>query len=212
MIRDTAAEYKAHIFNLKMAKFFNRPPIRLRGIVVNNSEQYAELMGYDFTHEMMAQTDGGGFAITFEDAYLSYNGEIYYPHEIVHLYTERYIGHSWFNEGFATYFGGSMGCSLEEHLNVLAADADSLDFSNIPEFQYYSEWTNVNYAIGGLFIKLAYEEYGGKNSVEILLNSGKTKENFFEAIQEVFEIDQAEINSFVRQKLKNYPDDNIFKK
>lgn len=204
MIRDTVAEKKVHLFNQEIANLFNRPPIRLRAIVVNNSKQYCELFGYDYSSEMTADIDAGGFAMTFEDAYLSYSGEIFYPHEIVHLYTESLTAHSWFEEGIATYFGGSMGCSLEEHLRVLAIEVDQLDFSTIPTYHYYSQWTNIKYAIGGLFVKLALEEYGGRKSLDVLLNSGKTEADFFKAIHTVFEIDKAGIEAFIKDKLKAY--------
>lgn len=202
MARDKAAEEKVSSFNLKMANIFNRPPKQLRGIVVNNSKQYCELFGYDYTSEMTADIDAGGFAMTYEDAYLSYSGEIYYPHEIVHLYTESYDAHTWFEEGVATYYGGSMGCSLEEHLRVIAFDINSLDFSTIPTYQYYSQWTNIKYAIGGLFIKLAIEEYGGRKSVDVLLNSGKTEGDFYKAIYTVFKVDKTGLDPFIKEKLK----------
>ena len=97
-----------------------------------------------------------------------------------------------------------MGCSLEEHLRVLAVEADKLDFSTMPTYHYYSQWTNIKYAIGGLFVKLALEEYGGRKSLDVLLNSGKTEADFFKAIQTVFEVDKAGVDQFIKSKLKTY--------
>ena len=139
-----------------------------------------------------------------EQILISANNSPYYPHELVHLYTADLNPHNWFDEGCATYLGGSVEFPLEHHLRKVAAQMDSLDFSELPKDQKLDDDTSLKYSLGGLFCKLAIYEYGGKESLFTLLNSGKTEEDFHAAIKNVFEIEKEEYDTFVREKLEKY--------
>ena len=142
-------------------------------------------------------------AIPEEKIVVSANNSPYYPHELVHLYSSKYHTHYWFDEGLATYLGGSVGFSLEYHLKKLA-NIDSLDYSSLPKNQKIDDDTFVKYTIGGLFCKLAMDEFGGKQALFKLLSYGNTDEEFYLALKDVFSIEKEEIDSFVKEHLKPY--------
>lgn len=66
-----------------------------------------------------------------EQVLISANNSPYYPQELVHLYTADLNPHNWFDEGCATYLDGSVEFPLEHHLRKVAAQMDSLDFSEL---------------------------------------------------------------------------------
>tara|TARA_B110000503_G_scaffold143786_1_gene248611 strand:+ start:8724 stop:9086 length:363 start_codon:yes stop_codon:yes gene_type:complete len=109
-----------------------------------------------------------------------------------------------FDEGCATYLGGSVSYPLEYHLKKIANQIDSLNFSNLPEDKKLDDDTSLKCTIGGLFCKLAMEEFGGKESLFKLLNLGKNDENFHAALKDVFGIEVDDYDSFVREKLHRY--------
>lgn len=72
-----------------------------------SSKELFEIKGFDY-HPMMYADTQGGFALD-GDIVLSGNNSEFYTHEIVHLYAKKRFPklHSFWNEGIATYFGGS---------------------------------------------------------------------------------------------------------
>ena len=202
--KNDSLEQKMVVFNEKMANLFNLPQKKISVIVLKDLKDYSELLGYDYMTFLTYDGQTGGIAMPQENILFSANNSPYYPHELVHLYTANFDAHYWFDEGCATYLGGSVEYPLEYHLRKIASQMDSLNFSNLPEDTKLDDDTNLKYAIGGLFCKLAMEEFGGKESVFKLLNSGKADEEFHAALKAVFGIEQTDYDSFVREKLRKY--------
>lgn len=200
--RDTIAETKAIEYNQKLSNYFEQPLIRFRAVVCNNIDEYNALHSLKYTDGQNLDHQGGGLAVPDEDLYFSMNSSPYYPHEMVHLYTSHFEDYYWFDEGLATYLGGSVGYNLDYHLQKIADSLDQHDFSNIPQNARVDELTTYKYSIGGLLIKLANEEYGGKETVFKLMNSGKKKEDFFAAIKEVFGVEREDLDAFIKTKIK----------
>ena len=99
--------------------------------------------------------------------------------------------------------GGSVEFPLEYHLAKIAGQMDELDFTQLPENKKLDDDTNFKYAIGGLFCKLAFENYG-KESLMTLMNSGKSDEEFFAALRTVFNVERDDLDAFVRKELQAF--------
>jgi|GEM_PF-2340419 len=201
---DSLEEQKVLDYNLLLSNYFNSQERSLRIIVCENLEDYAELLGIDYATFLNLDLQTGGRALPDEDLYISANGSPYYPHELVHIYTSQLNPHPFMDEGMATYLGGSGGIALQDHLETIAPKRDSFDFSNLLEDQYLYQGFQASYLIGGMLLKLADEEYGGKDSVISLLSTGREDEELMQSILEVFELSEEEVDAFIKAELANY--------
>lgn len=199
--KSESLEQKMVNFNQKTADLFQITPKRVTLIACKDLSDYCNLLGYDYMPYLNYDTQTGGIALPEENILLCANNSPYYPHELVHLYVADLNAHSWFDEGAATYLGGSVDYSLKHHLKKLANLADSLDFSKIPTDKKLDDDTNFKYTIGGLFCKLAYEKYGKVGFLK-LLTYGRTEEDFHKALKETFGLEKEEYNNFIKTELK----------
>lgn len=201
---DASLEKANYEFNVEMSAFFEVPPKPFTVIVAQKRQDYYALMGYEYYNRQSLDNEQGGRALPHENIVFSGNGTPYYPHEVVHLYSTPYGCHEWIDEGTATYFGGSGGFALQSHIEKLAGRLDELDFSDLLQMANFDSYTDYRYAIGGLLIDLAIREYGGKPAVMQLLNTGRSDEDFYRAVEEVFGVNKSELDGFLKQKIKEY--------
>jgi hypothetical protein len=148
-----------------------------------------------------------------------YNYKIYasnsdvFIHEITHLYTNKHYPNSqrWFDEGFATFMGGSVGLSLKEHLKFLKEDLiihKEYDLTNL--LLYGNKKVNVNYntsylyVIGGLLCKLVYEKEGYEGIFKLLKVPNNSNVEFYSAIEKHIGVKQENLNEFLRKELEKY--------
>lgn len=204
---DSVAEQKVADYNLQLANYFEAPERNLRVVVCEDLKDYAAFMGEDYSAYLNLDRQTGGRAMPDEDLFISANGSPYYPHELVHIYTAAFDPHPFFDEGMATYLGGSGGISLVDHLKVAAEKRNEFDFSDPAEFKYIYDSYGSAYLIGGMLLKLADEDYGGKSAVFKLLKSGRKDEDLRQVIEEVFEIESDEFDSFIKAQLAKYEND-----
>lgn len=206
---DSALRMQA--FNEKLAEMFQRDPIEFRYFVSRDNLELNKLMGYDFKFDMFNMNSGNsGLSDPLNRIIYAGNGSEFYPHELVHLYTYQAFPkhHSWFDEGFATYLGGSRGMPLDWHISALhkyLADNGYPDlydpFALPPQL---TKDTATIYVIGGLITKLAYETCE-MDSINHLFLSGETNEDFYSGIEQVFDINRLELNDFLYAHIKKYP-------
>ena len=120
------------------------------------------------------------------------------------LFRSKYPNaHSWFVEGFATYYGQSRGQPLEWHLKKLKDylnEHPEIDLNSPLNLVNMDHITGYKYALGGLFVKIAFEQ-GGVNKVRLLLDSGNSNEDFFLALETVLGIKRNSLNSYIRKYL-----------
>lgn len=197
-------EMKAIKFNNYLADYFTSDTIHFTTIATNSITYYYRLMGYDYVNRQTLDNQSGGLAETYDNIVFSGNGTPYYPHEIVHLYTSRFKCHRWFDEGLATYLGGSAGKSLDYHICKLQGSLEKLDFDNLLTMTYFDFETDYRYVIGGLIVKLIIEEYGGKSQLFSLMDNGRSDKDFYKSILTVFDIERNELSQFLKLKIKNY--------
>ncbi len=179
-------------FNLKL----NYPTF----IFTNNRSELYRLLGYDFNFQDIGDEKPFGHAfVQYNYVYACGNGE-YFPHELIHLLINPTWpkAHTWFIEGFATYFGESRGKSLDWHLNnfknyYLAHPME--DYSDLLSKRNIDDISGFQYVIGGLFVKLAYEK-GGAEAVKRLMTFEDNDTGFYQALEMVLGIKKEGINQF----------------
>lgn len=197
-------------FNQRMAVLFETEPMKFRYFVTDSYVDLCRLWGFDYAYDMFnMDTSGGSSAVRSKIIYAG-NGTEYYPHELVHLYIFGWLGaehskaHDWFEEGFATYLGGSRGKSLEWQLGVLKTYLNSEpkpDLSKMFELKMkIGVSTNLNYVIGGLICKLAYEK-GGMPAIKELLTAGTTEDDFYRGVEKVLGVPKEGFGDFIYRKV-----------
>jgi hypothetical protein len=202
-------------FNTAIAKHFRSRPLSVKYFVGKNALETAMIAGYDFLPEQYTYSIYGGFAEPVQKVVFSGNATEYYPHELVHLYVHefvyknKYTCHLWFNEGMATFFGGSRGYPLEWHLGKLktyleqhqeASIHDISQLFTVPNGEYMTDYA---YVIGGLICKKIYEKEGMDGLFE-LLKAGSSDADFYKIIEKKFNVTKENFGTFIRAELKNY--------
>ena len=200
-------------FNQEMSELFEMEPIQFRYFITDSWIELAKLWGFDYAYDMFNMDTSGGTAVVSAKIIFSGNGTEYYPHELVHLYVAQWLGpeykkaHEWFNEGIATYLGGSRGKSLEWQLGVLNAHLNSEpkpDLSNLFDHKMkIGVSTNLDYAVGGLICKLAHEN-GGMPALRELLTAGKSEDDFYRAVETVLGVKKEGFDDLIRREAGKY--------
>ncbi len=120
-------------------------------------------------------------------------------HEMVHYFTSaRFTDYiHFFDEGIATYLGGSLGHDLSWHIAKLnnyfnRAGADTANIMNHPRI---GRETQPFYVTGGIIMKYAVDNYGFQKALKLLSYSEEhhTPE---EVIEKELGIPKAELNAF----------------
>ena len=192
-----------------MASIFKRK-ISFRYIDVPDQKRLANIMGFDFEQYMNIPTKVGAFTDFYDKIiYASSNHAYYYPHEVVHLYVNGIYNstcHSWFDEGLATYWAGSLGFTLEEHLhkmNNYLKEHPEVNLNNPLDYLRIDDYTNYQYSIGGLFCKMMYIKKGYPG-IFALLSAGTTDEDFYKAIEKYLGVKRENLNVFLRKEIGKY--------
>ena len=202
---------KNHQFNRKLArkqmkiitlveKEFHVKLKKPTFIFTNNRSEFYRLLGYEFHfQEIGADIPFGKAFVSDNYVYTSGTGE-FCPHELIHLLINPKwtTAHLWFIEGFATYFGGSRGKTLDWHLDNLKKYYKSHlreDYTNLLDKKNVDEMTDYRYVVGGLFVKMAYEK-GGAELVKKLMSYEDTDTGFYKAIEIELGIKKENLNQF----------------
>lgn len=188
-----------NVFNLKV--------VQIDFYLANDFDEIQKLRGFDYYMGMGNAPKTTGRADILNKIVYSGGRSEYYPHEVVHIYINPIFpnAHNWFSEGIATYLGGSRGYSLQWHVDRTSKylkDHPEIDLNNVLEYGNLDQYTHYAYVIGGLLCDMAYQN-GGWELVKKLLDSGKTKDNFYDTIDNVLEINKKNLNEVLRRELKN---------
>jgi hypothetical protein len=205
---DTLFLSKMLRFNDTLAKFFGIKK-KFTYVNVKDHKLINRLIGFDFEMYMFIPNKNGAFVDLASGIIYSSSNSFFNAHELTHLYINEFFSetcHSWFDEGLATYFGGSMGLRLEEHLKKIKLEVSKngkVDFSDLLGLVRIDDETSYKYAIGGLFCKIVYDKYG-KAGIINLLSSGKSEKDFYEAIEKYMGVTKEGLNKFIRRELEKY--------
>jgi hypothetical protein len=189
----------------KIAREFNWGLSNYNYFFTNDRKSFFELRGYDFHFENIGYETPSGRADVKNKIAFSYGCGEFYPHELIHLFLNPLYpnAHTWFIEGFCTYFGHSRGKSLEWHkqrVKNYLKNHPELNLNNLLELKNMDHLTDYRYVLGGYFIQLAYEK-GGANTVKTLLSSGSSDEEFYKALESILGIKKDTLNEYIRTNL-----------
>jgi hypothetical protein len=128
-------------------------------------------------------------------------------HELVHYFTVRKYPDKmqFFDEGLATWLGGSMGQNLSYHVRKLydhfyRRNADTTHIMDLPRLD---QETDPAYILGGVVLKYTAESFGINKALNLLTYSDKqyTPE---EVIEKELGIPKDKLNSFLLERIRIY--------
>lgn len=165
-------------------------------------EEVFKLKGFDY-HPMMYTSDSGGFAEDY-NIIISGNNSEYYTHEVVHLYTSKLFPgiNSYFDEGIATYFGGSGKFDYQWQKEKLKKfltenpDFDVLKHLNVYERLYFEKETPVPYVVSAVICEMIIAEFGREKLFTVFRNGTSAEDGL-----KVFNLNKNNVNSKLRSFL-----------
>ncbi|MCK9450867.1 MAG: hypothetical protein M0Q90_04195 [Bacteroidales bacterium] len=156
-------------------------------------------------------------------------------HEIIHLLLSKLgerSSYHWFEEGIATYFGGSLTHEYPFHISRLKNylsenpwidlsgslsayykdDNNNIHFGNPPASdsfikQYFSDKemkSNFIYVIHAAIVDIAYRQGSYEKVKELYLCKADNEEEFYNCIEEVLEIKRSDLNDYIREFINNH--------
>lgn len=202
-------------FNTEMAIFFDVEPISFYYAVANDTKDLGDMMGLEFFPYSYNPVQSGGMADGYNRILYAGNNSEYYPHELVHLYTnQKYRGqqHQWVDEGIAAMLGGSTGYKIEWHIQKLKEflkanpdyDMSSLNVidKTIPNGEYT---TDFMYAIGGFLMQQIYQNEGKKGLFDAL-QSGRSEDEYFALLEDKLCFKPDQFGHYIKEEMKKLPE------
>lgn len=186
-----------------LSEFFNTENFPIFYYSTSSPEEVFKLKGFDY-HPMMYADTSGGFAENF-NIIISGNNSEYYTHEVTHLYTSKLFPgiDPFFNEGMATYFGGSGKFDFlwhKEKLKKFLYENPNFDISqhlNIYERFYYEKETPIPYVVSAVLCQMIISKYGKEKLFHLFRKGNSVDEGL-----EIFNLNTSNINSEFRLFLK----------
>ncbi|WP_164122776.1 hypothetical protein [Sphingobacterium sp. xlx-130] len=117
-------------FNRSLCEFFDVEKVPYTYFSASSVEEFFNIQGVQYHPMMYADSTGG---LVLHDVIISANDSEFYPHEVCHLYIKKRIPNidNYFDEGMATYFGGSGKLMYEDYLQKIKTNLDGYDFMKI---------------------------------------------------------------------------------
>lgn len=169
--------------------------------ITGSGDELGKLLNFDFFYAGYTT----GIGMNDNRILLSGMGSEYYPHEFIHLVVPKQNRHWIIEEGFATWKGGQGGKTFEESAKLLAielAKNDTVTFSDVLTKKWGWQYAAF-YTTGAVFCKAAYKK-GGVVLVKKLLEIPPDDEKFIEAICNIFEINEVDIDSFWKKEVSKF--------
>jgi len=188
-------------FEDSLSKLFHCPvPRSLLYLLDKDPDTLMKRLGFYYCGFPGIGKYGGSF-IQSDTIILSSTNENH-RHEMVLYFTKRLnpdvIG--FFDEGLATYLGGTLGNDFRWHLNYLGEyirNKPDIDFMNEKKFGYIDDQTNPQYVLGAIIMKYAIDHFGFQKALALLHYSQK-KAGPIEVIAKELGISKADLNTFFR--------------
>lgn len=196
---------EANQFIYKITDIFDVDPISFEYYMADDYDEIQEIKGLDYYIGMGGRVKPSGKA-AYDKIYCAGLGEDYL-HEVYHVQIDQHYPnkHYWVTEGVATFLSGaSRGKPLDWHydrLNKHLQANPDLNLNNLLDFVNLDEYTDYHYGIGSLIVKRIYEK-GGWDLVKEFMQSGQSKEEYYEALKEFLGVPQQELNEYIRDQLK----------
>ncbi len=172
-------------------------------ILGNTLTECNSIIGFDYTIAN-APTKFAAYSI-YPNILLA--TQIDHSHELIHgVFRPNFPTASFlFQEGIATYYGGSANLPYQAHLNIVKDYIESHPDMNLSDFESYNtlidEQTNPFYIVGALIIDSAIKT-GGEEKVSRLLER-YTDDNFDRAFNDEFGLQKEDIHTFILSLINN---------
>ncbi|MES2374994.1 MAG: hypothetical protein V4553_00355 [Bacteroidota bacterium] len=189
-------------FNKSLARKMSVPVLAATYYRCDDPEQLFKMMGYDYIGNMYLSTSGG-LAKQWKNELLAGNNSEWYPHELVHCYTDKVFAKNnrIVSEGYATYLGGSGGWTLDqtkvfaksyldEHPKIDITEA----FTNFERVQYNIP---ITYIISGLICRDIEAKYGFLQIRELFKTD--KDEDYFKILEQITGITKAQFPVYVKK-------------
>ncbi|KAA3636575.1 MAG: hypothetical protein DWQ02_08025 [Bacteroidetes bacterium] len=172
--------------------------------LADDYDEIQKLKGFDYYIGMGGQSKPTGKA-SDDKVYCGGLGE-YYPHEVFHVQIDEHFPnkHFWVSEGVATLLGGSRGKSLDWHIertNLYLKEHPEIDLSNMLKLTNLDSQTSYHYVLGGLIAKKIFDK-GGWSLLREFMSSGKTDDDYYNAIEGLLEVNKSNLNNYIRDQLQ----------
>ena len=183
-----------------LCKFLNIKPLPITFYSCTSPKELFEVLGFDYHPNMYVDTSGGWSRD--KNIVISANKSEYYMHEVTHIYLRKLFPsiNVFFNEGFATYVGGSGKYDYQWQRNkILKFLKENPNFKfeehveDPYERLYFEHETPVPYMIGALVCERTLRLYGKEKLFELFKSDkdvwdtlkivGLTKNNITEELQ-----------------------------
>ena len=199
---------KLEEFSIKMSKVFMiQKPLHFTYVACTSFEEVQNIRGIKF--DLTAES-GGNAQTDLENSIIYVaNGRFDYFHEVVHIYyyqnykkTKCY--NEFWNEGLATYWGGSMDQTFAKLLDQIkiAPEFKNYDFGDLESLGPITSLPNVNisYTIGGLLCSRIFNKLGQVNGLKQILLINNIDETY-KVIENVLGIRRDRINQYLRDEI-----------
>lgn len=195
---------KLNDFINETCKNFGVKPKPFEYYLADDYDEIQKLKGFDYYIGMGGRAMPSGKA-TDDKVYSGGLGE-YYPHEVFHVQIDEHFPnkHFWVSEGVATLLGGSRGKSLEWHIkrtNLYLQKHPEIDLNNMLKLKNLDSETSYHYVLGGLIAKKIMDK-GSWSSLKEFMSSGKTDEDYYNAIEKHLGVAKSELNDNIREQLQ----------
>lgn len=198
---DTLKKLSAFILSIK-SEYEISENNKLVIIYGRDSKQTETLLGFDFN--LMSSTNNPSSGISdLSNNLIILNGLSPIFHETTHIYLNHLFPESPLLEGLATFYGGSMGKSLDEGIRFMhsyvTANSEISLYEKMKEGNFYiNNEYNPIYILQGLLIQIANDK-NGTEEIKILL-AYKDLDKIFEIY---FSLNGADsIDKFLKSELK----------
>lgn len=181
---------------------FNFPKIESFDFyITENGDKLGKLLNFDFAFAGYST----GVGLYDKNILITGLNSEFYPHELVHMVLPKKERHSFVEEGFATWKGGTMEKTFQENARILAkqiAKNDTITFENVLNKQWGWQYAAF-YTTGALFCDLIYREKG-KDALKKFLETPKDDNSLINSLCSLLNIKEEELNMFWRKKLMEF--------
>ncbi len=200
---------KMNNFNTEIATLFELEPLEFDYIVSNNTRDLSDMTGLNLFSYSYQPIASGGMADNYNNVIYAGNNSGYYPHEVVHLYTNAKYPkqfHRWIDEGIAALLGGSTGYKIEWHwekLRRFLIENPDYKMNNLSELETLIPngefMTDFRYAIGALICQRIIDKEGMQGIFEAL-QSGRTEDNYFDMLEQKLGVKREDFGEYVKSE------------
>ena len=179
-------------------------------IIGKNLDEANKFIGFEYTIYRSSQPAA---AFTIKDQNIILTSREDNLHELIHtIFMPAFPnGFSLFQEGIATYYGGSAGqkyTDLVDQLGDMIKRNPDIDLSKISELdKVLKDGTNYFYTIGAILIEYALNRGGAKEVLAMFnypFTDPNSQEEAISAIMKILGFEKGQINPFLKKYLQDH--------